>query len=109
MPYPIRLRKISDPGLLLQSKAPGAVIGTNQSERIVKIRLLSSIDKHRDTSIPGTSTVVNGAARAVVIASPKIDEESHPEVGGRSMAIPRTGVLIISPQIQLDTCSKEVG
>ena len=85
------------------------MIGTTQSKEIVEIRLLSPIDKHGDTSIPGTSTVVNRAAGGVVITSSEIDEESHPEMGGRSQPITRTSVLIISPQIQLDACSKEVG
>ncbi len=108
MPDPTRLWKNSDPGLLLQSHAPGPVIGTTQSERIVDIRLLSAVYKNCDASIPGTTAVVGGTAGGVVIPSPKIDEEPHPEMGGRPQAIARTGVLIISPQIQLDACSKKV-
>src|SRR2546422_3563258 len=96
---------------LFDKEAPGVVISATEpvrTEELIHVPSRTRVDAQHDAPVPGRAAVVVRTRRGVAVVAAVVDEESHPVVRARGVAVPGGAVLVVAGQVELESDPEEV-
>src|SRR3989441_6131975 len=96
---------------LFDKEAPGVVISATEpvrTEELIHVPSRTRVDAQHDAPVPGRAAVVVRTRPGLAVVAAVVDEESHPVLRARGVAVPGGAVLVVAGQVELESDPEEV-